>query len=358
MAPFNIETILIVSTIVQNCHICTHPLIKVKHKWKVSLVSFSRSCLRKQSTELAGTLAQILAAETRTGGTSMIYRMLALNIDGTIVNEQGKIAKEVKEAIEYVKDKGVHVTLVTSRSFPSAKKVAKALKIDAPIVTHQGAFIAADMDEPIYVNKISENVTYEVVQFLERFTARIHIVHENFSVMNKSNANSKALGKMTWQRESRFIYSKQFVDVVSDYLLENPVATPKIEVELETSKDVEDLQLALNGMYGELDVIKTSPRKVDIVPKGVSKLRGLLYLSEKLGLKKEQIAMVGTGLDDKDILEWCGLGAAMGNSSSEVKKSADWITRAGEQHGLVYFIMELFRKQQPIEFLKKMNVIK
>ena len=58
----------------------------------------------------------------------MIYRMLAINIDGTVLHTNGRIHKLTKEAIENVQQKGIYVTLVTSRSFPSAKKVAKALK--------------------------------------------------------------------------------------------------------------------------------------------------------------------------------------------------------------------------------------
>ncbi len=68
----------------------------------------------------------------------MIYRMLALNIDGTLLQSNGRLHKSTKEAIEYVQQKGIYVTLVTSRSFPSAKKVAKALKINSLLVTHRG----------------------------------------------------------------------------------------------------------------------------------------------------------------------------------------------------------------------------
>jgi hydroxymethylpyrimidine pyrophosphatase-like HAD family hydrolase len=49
---------------------------------------------------------------------------------------------------------------------------------------------------------------------------------------------------------------------------------------------------------------------------------------------------------------------AMGNSSFEVKKAADWVTRSNNQHGVTYMVKEHFRKQPPIEFLRKMNIIK
>ncbi|WP_064091742.1 Cof-type HAD-IIB family hydrolase [Rossellomorea aquimaris] len=288
----------------------------------------------------------------------MIYRMLALNIDGTIVNEYGKIAKETKEAVEYVQDKGVPVTLVTSRSFASAKKVAKALKLENPIVTHGGAYIANELEKPMYVRKIAEDITYEVSQFLEGFSSQIHLAHEKYSIVGKANNQSRNTTKVTWQRESRLLYSKRVVDRVTDYLLENPMSVPKMSVVLEHKEDVWDIVAAMKGMYEEVEAIPTSENKIDIVPRGVSKLRGLMYLSERLGVKKEQIVMVGSGIDDLDTMRCCGLGVSMGEAPLEVKREADWITRSQDQQGISYFIMELFRKQHPIPFLKKMNIIK
>ncbi|WRP08000.1 HAD-IIB family hydrolase [Rossellomorea aquimaris] len=288
----------------------------------------------------------------------MIYRMLALNIDGTIVNENGKIAKETKDAIEYVQDKGVPVTLVTSRSFASAKKVAKALKLKTPLVTHSGAYIAGELEKPMYVKKIAEDITYEIAQFLEGFSSQVALSHEKRSIIGKANSQARDMAKVSWQRESRLLYSKQFVDRVSDHLLENPMSVPKISVVMEHREDVWDVVASLKGMYEEVDAIPTSDYKLDIVPRGVSKLRGLMYLSERLGVKKDQIVMVGSGLDDIDSLECCGLGVAMGDAPRQVRDAANWITRSQSEKGIPYFVTELFRKQHPIPFLKKMNIIK
>nr|WP_173108067.1 Cof-type HAD-IIB family hydrolase [Bacillus sp. KH172YL63] len=288
----------------------------------------------------------------------MIYRMLALNIDGTIVNENGKIARETKEAIEYVQDKGVPVTLVTSRSFASAKKVAKALKINSPLVTHSGCYIAGELEQPMFVKKIAEDITYEITQFLEGFSSQVHLSHEKRSIIGKVNAQARDRAHVSWEKESKLIYSKQYVDRVSDFLLENPMSVPKISVMMEHKEDVWDVVASLKGMYGEVDAIPTSEYKLDIVPKGVSKLRGLMYLSERLGVKKDEIVMVGSGIDDIDTMECCGLGVAMGNAPRQVRDSANWITRSQAEKGIPYFVTELFRKQHPIPFLKKMNIIK
>jgi Cof subfamily protein (haloacid dehalogenase superfamily) len=288
----------------------------------------------------------------------MIYRLLALNIDGTLLQSNGKLHKTTKEAIEYVQQKGILVTLVTSRSFPSAKKVAKALKIKLPLITHQGAYISSTHENPIFVKRISEDITYDTVSFLENLPCQIRLVHEQFSLANKLKLHNNLLAKTVFTSGDPVFYSQQFVSSLSEYLHDNPLTPPKIEVYFEEKKDLEDAKDALSKMYTEFDLIQLDSLRLDIVPFGVSKLNGLSYLSHQLGIGQKEIVVIGNGLDDIPLLESAGLGVAMWDAEFEVKKAADWITRSNNEHGVAYMVKEHFRKQQPIEFLRKMNIIK
>jgi Cof subfamily protein (haloacid dehalogenase superfamily) len=288
----------------------------------------------------------------------MIYRLLALNIDGTLLQSNGKIHKTTKEAIEYVQQKGIFVTLVTSRSFPSARKAAKALKIKLPLITHQGAYISSTHENPIYVKRISEDITYDTVSFLERLPCQIRLVHEEFSLANKMKLYNNLLAKTVFTSGDPVFYSQQFVSSLSEYLHDQPVTPPKIEVYFEDAKDLQDAKDALSKMYTEIDIIPLDTLRLDIVPAGVSKLSGLSYLSNQLGIGQKEIVVIGSGIDDIPMLEAAGLGVAMWDADFEVKKAANWITRSKNEHGVAYMVKEHFRKQQPIEFLRKMNIIK
>jgi Cof subfamily protein (haloacid dehalogenase superfamily) len=287
----------------------------------------------------------------------MIYRMLAMNIDGTLLNN-GRLTKETKEAIDYVQSKGIYVTLITGRTFPSAKRVAKAMKIENPLVTHQGAYIGTKLDKPLYVNKINEDITYELVKFLEELDGQLRVVQDKMAIMNRVKLSGSLREKVLFNRESSFIYSTHYTDSLSEYLFEDPSAALKIEAKFDSESERNDAIKAIKGMYHEVDCIITGNNRFDIVKRGVSKLRGLLYVCERVGITRDQVVMVGANQDDKDLLDCCGLGIAMGNAPQEVKNAADWITRTEKQNGVAYAVKELFRKQQPIEFLKKMNVIK
>lgn len=288
----------------------------------------------------------------------MIYRLLALNIDGTALQSNGRLHKSTKEAIEYVQQKGIYVTLVTSRSFPSAKKVAKALKLDSLLVTHRGAYIASTLEKSIFVKRIPEEITFELIRLLEGFSCQIRIVHEEFSLANKSKINNNLLAKTVFSSGDPVFYSQQFVDSLSDAIAEEPVSPPKLEIYFEHKEDLEDARQAINTMFTEVDTLALNDLRLDIVPNGVSKLNGLIYLGEQLGINRNEMVVIGDSYDDIDMLENVGLGVAMGNAPVEVKKAADWITRSNNQQGVGYMVKEHFRKQQPIEFLRKMNIIK
>ncbi|MCM3567912.1 Cof-type HAD-IIB family hydrolase [Neobacillus mesonae] len=288
----------------------------------------------------------------------MIYRLLALNIDGTLLQSNGRLHRATKEAIEYVQQKGIYVTLVTSRSFPSAKKVAKALRIKSPLVTHQGAYIASSQEKPIWVQRINETLTYDTVRFFEAMPCQIRLVHEQFSLANKFKIHNDYLAKTVFTTSEPFVYSQQFVNSLSEYLHEQPVTPSKIEVYFEDEIDLKDAKNALENMYSEIEAIELDPLRLDIVSSGASKLNGLTYLGSQLGIKLKEMVYIGDGLDDIPLIEAAGLGVSMGNAPFAVKKASDWVTRSENEQGVAYMVKEHFRKQQPIEFLRKMKIIK
>ncbi|RFU64440.1 HAD family phosphatase [Peribacillus saganii] len=288
----------------------------------------------------------------------MVFRLLAVNIDGTLLQSNGRLNKSTKEAMEFVHQKGVHIALVTSRNFLSAKKVAKALKINPMIVAHQGAYVGSPAKKPLFIKRISEEHTLEIVQFLEKANCQIKVIHEKFMVGNRVNLPENILGKAVMYMNEGSFYSNQYVNTVSEALEDNPVSPPKIDAVFETEKEKREVCQLLTELYPEVTTIQLPNRKLTIVPRGVSKWSGVLYLAEHLGVKKEEIVAIGDGPDDIEMIENSGVGVAMSNSEPDVKRAAKWITRTNDEQGVAYMLKEFFRKQHPIEFLEKLNMLK
>lgn len=288
----------------------------------------------------------------------MVYKMLVLNIDGTLVQNNGRIHKQTREAIDYAQSKGITVILATSRNFPSAKRIANSLKIDSYIISHQGGYIASQLNKPIYVNRIHEQIASEIVALLESFSCQIKLVHEHFSLCNKVELPDNMIARVVFQSANRFSYREQYVETMSEKLLDQPVSPPKIEVAFNRQQDVADAKKAIAAMYNEIDCIETDEYRMEIVGSNVSKLAGVNYVCDRLAINRHEVVAIGAGIDDLPLVKWAGLGVAMGNAPAEVKNAANWITRSNNDNGVAYMVKEHFRKQQPLEFLKKINILK
>ncbi|MGN1401412.1 MAG: HAD family hydrolase [Bacillus sp. (in: firmicutes)] len=288
----------------------------------------------------------------------MIYKMLAVNIDGTLLQSNGKISKAARDAIEYVHEKGVAVVLVTSRDIQVTKKLSRALKINPMIIASQGAFVGASIDKPLYVRKLDEKTTIEAVQVLEHANCRFQLNFEDSHVCNRVNLPENLISKVAIYVSEQAAFSNHYVDSVSGFLSEDPVAPLGIEAVFNNEEERDGTKAVLESMFSDLSVTVKEGSKLLIYHAYVGKWEGLRYLAEHNGVPIQQIVAVGDGLDDLEMIRKAGIGVAMGNAHPKLKKQADWLTRSHDDEGFSYMVKEIFRRQYQIRFLERMNLIK
>ncbi|WP_377520000.1 Cof-type HAD-IIB family hydrolase [Priestia megaterium] len=287
----------------------------------------------------------------------MAYRLLALNIDGTILNSQGRVTKETKDAIQFVKNKGVYVTLVTNRHFPSAKKIARSLKVHpAMLITHSGAFIGTSIDKPILDKRISEEKTFNLIQLFENFNCHVRILHERFSIGNRVKLPNNIVAKSVLKTGEPLFYPVQFVDSLGHTLRDEPVSTPKIEVYFADRREKEYAEQTIASAVPDIEWFSyPNENRCYITPKGATKAAGVRYVANRLGIPMEDVVAIGNCYDDLETIEHAGMGVAMGNSPTELKMLADWVTRSNNENGVAYMVKELFRKQQRLGYLHQID---
>ncbi|WP_096201494.1 Cof-type HAD-IIB family hydrolase [Bacillus sp. FJAT-45350] len=279
----------------------------------------------------------------------MTYRLLALNIDGTLLKDNSRLSRQTKDAIEYVKKKGVYVTLATEQSFPAAKKIAKALKLDGHLITLDGAYVSNDLEDPLFERRLNEDKAFHIVEILESYHCHIRLLNESYSVGNKVKQKNQLIAKMTIGIGDPLFYPVTFVDSLCDYMLENPSSPPKIQVKFFEEKEKELALKELQEMVPDIKLIDSKDGRIDIVQDGVSKARGLQVLGNKLGISLNEMVAIGSRVNDIEMITQVGLGVSMGNAPKEVRDVADWVTRSNNQNGVSYMVREVFRKQLRIE---------
>ncbi|SDY45421.1 hypothetical protein SAMN05421736_1029 [Evansella caseinilytica] len=274
----------------------------------------------------------------------MTYRLLALNIDGTLLKSNHRLAKETKEAIDYVKEKGVYITIATGRAFPSAKKVAKALKLNnAFLVTHDGAYVASEVDNPIYERRLDSERVYQIVDILENYYCHVRLMHEKYAVGNKVRERNQLVARMNIG--DPLFYPLSYVDSASHYLIDQPLTVPKIRAFFWNEKERKDALEEVREAVSDIHITSSAEGSLDIVDGSVSKAKGLQVLGKKLGISMNEMVSIGSYTNDIEMVAASGLGVAMGQGPQELKNIADWVTRSNNQNGVGYMVKEVFRKQ-------------
>ncbi|MEH6943527.1 Cof-type HAD-IIB family hydrolase [Bacillus sp. JJ722] len=288
----------------------------------------------------------------------MIYKLLAINIDGTLLQSNGRFSKAAKEAIEYVQGKDVAIALVTSRNYQLCKKVAKALKINPMIIAAQGAYVGTAVNKPLLIRRISESTTIDIVKVLEGMECQIKLNYEEAEVRNRVNLPENLLSKAVMYVSEQKIFAQNYVDNISEYLKTHDSQPLSIEVSFLNRKEQQELIAIAKNMFDDIAIVSKENNRIIIIQKDVSKWKGIQYLAEHLKIATREIVTIGDSKDDQAMIAGAGVGVAMGNAPQELKRIADWITRGNDDDGVAYMVKELFRKQYQLQFLEKLNLLK
>ncbi|WP_160112646.1 HAD hydrolase family protein [Salicibibacter kimchii] len=280
----------------------------------------------------------------------MNYRLLALSVDGAILKDNSRLSRTTKEAIEFVRNKGVYVTLVTHRSYQQANKIAKALRMEHEMICYGGSLIAGRADKPLYAQRMPVEMARDITFELERFGCQIIVEHENFELTNRLHQPQNLLGRMTVSVSESLFYPQTVVEHISDHIDLHRIAPLRMKVDFDRNEEKEAAIEHLRSIIPGLNIVEQEGDipSVHLKLNEANKSETLLYLGLELGIHPEEMVAVAAKEEDEEMLNAVGLGVAMGQSSLQLRKSADWVTRSNDQDGLAYMIKEVFRKQMNV----------
>lgn len=275
------------------------------------------------------------------------YKLIALDVDGTILTSRHTIAPETREAVRQAMAGGVRVTLATGRGFPSALAVARELGLrGTPLVTHDGGYVAdPDSGEVIQAERIPLDVTAEAAVLLQGLGLHVNLLHEERRISSQRLPNFRwsMLLPQGWKAirvvlDELRSYPTMYAPDLKEYLRVNPVAPPKFYV-TGTPEAVRAGAAAIAERLGAvLRTAAAGPRAMEVIPRHISKASGLRTLGDALGIAPAEMIGMGDGHNDVEMISQAGLGVAMGNAPEDVRKLAKFITRTNDEHGVAYAI--------------------
>lgn len=264
----------------------------------------------------------------------MKYRLVALDLDGTLLNNQHRLTDRTTKVIERVKKLGVVVIIATGRMFVSAFPYMKQLGLSGPMITYNGAYVKDITDNKlIYHRPINYDLAQRVIKEASMNNLHINLYLDDRLYVTERNRKT---------REYEEIAGIEAIEVGS---LLNFMKKPPTKI-LFIEEDAEKLEYFLDYFERKyspsIEVTKSMKNFIEIMAGGVSKRKALEVVSNKKGINKEEVIAIGDSWNDLAMIKWAGLGIAMADSSVDIKEEADMVAPSNSEEGVAKILARIF----------------
>ncbi len=265
----------------------------------------------------------------------MAYEVLVLDIDGTLTTSDKTISPETLKAIRMIQGRGHKVVLASGRPTPGIRPVAKELHMDefgGYILSFNGAkIIDCSTNEVIFQKVLPHELIPEIyAAALEYKVGLISYDEEKILVATEPDqyiAKEAAINHLEFKQVPSFVEHITF-DTNKCLMTGEPDYLAEVEQKMK------------DRFAGRLNIFRSEPYFLEIVPPNVDKAESLAHLLEHLQLSKDQMISCGDGYNDVTMIQYAGMGVAMANARDKVKEVADYITLSNDNDGVAHVIKE------------------
>ena len=268
----------------------------------------------------------------------MGYRLVALDIDGTIRSQDQPISRRTRQAVHRVRDAGAIITLATGRIFNSAARSSADLDIKTPIATSQGAHIADPVTgDALWHRPLTADMTLAALGALAdlpAFSMEVVGYHKNQIYVNELTDWSSAYGQR----------NNVMVNVVHDL---RKVADRELTRLVVVGDDdgIRELEaILLEKFDSSLHITRSLPHFCEILHPQGGKDKAMEWLCDYHGLGYDQTIAFGNGYNDVRMLEWASLGVATSDAVPEALAVADRVSPSMEEDGVAQVLEDLLDK--------------
>ena len=281
----------------------------------------------------------------QTRGNKMDIKLVAIDLDGTLLNSKQLLSKENKAAIKEAKAAGVQIVLCTGRPLRSMKHLleeADLLDENDIVITYNGGLIQkAKTGEIINELTLNRDECLDIYQLGQKLNLPVNFIDLDYVYEPEYPKGAESI----YMNASRAIPKEnalKFIDIDIDNL-PNPFKINKIVMSRPT-EELDAMIPEIPASYHEkYNIYKSQPFILEVLPDHVDKGYSMRIIGDMLGLEKEQIMGIGDQENDLSLVTNAGLGVAMENATFEVKAEADYVTRSNEESGVAAAIKHFLK---------------
>ena len=289
-----------------------------------------------------------------------MYKLIAIDLDGTLLNSYGIVSEKNKQALIEANKKGADIVIASGRSTNSVKNIANDLGICNYIICGNGSLIYdLQHEEIIYDKFIDKKKALQIIEICEQNSIYYNIYTENMVIAKSLNNNVLFYHQENANKPDSKKTKINLVQNIYDYVdkLQNQNIL-KITISdndniifngiIRKLREIRDIDV-LDVAHMSRKMIKSGTEEVsleyyytEITSKNVDKWYAIEYLIDKLNINKEDIMTIGDNVNDKLMIENAGCGVVMGNSAPYIKEIANMVVADNNQDGVAEAVENKF----------------
>ncbi len=288
-----------------------------------------------------------------------MYKLVAIDLDGTMLNQYGIITEKTKKAISKAQEKGVEVMIASGRAITSVKRFSKEINSNKYLISGNGA-ITYDIknNKILYENILSKTKALKIIKICEENSIYYNVYTENGIIAKNLSYNTLYYYKDNLTKPDENRTHINIVENVYDYFEQREEKILKIMI-CDEHKTVFNSIVRKLKELSEIEVLEVShmSRKIikqgtdeialeyfytEVSAKDVDKWNALEEIIGLMNISKEEVVTIGDNANDLKMITNAGLGVAMGESAPYVKQSADIIAPTNDEDGVAIILNKIF----------------
>lgn len=266
-----------------------------------------------------------------------MYKLVAIDIDGTLINDQRELTKEVYEEIQRVRSKGIKVVICTGRPINGALPFAEKLNMNGDddfIITFNGALVQnLRTKKPVTQISLAYQDLIDLYHLSLQLQTPIHFFDDEAVYTPNRDISHYTLYEAYANRIP--LRYRSIDEIPVDFRL------PKVMFIDEPERLDQTIANIPESFKQKYSMMKSAPFFFEILHPEVTKGNAVKKLAEKFSIKREEVICIGDGGNDVSMIEYAGCGVAMANAVPEVKNVAKFHTRSNNENGVAYALQQL-----------------
>lgn len=268
----------------------------------------------------------------------MSIKMVALDLDGTTLTSSREVTQRTLEAFRRAAEKGVHIVVSTGRPFTSLPDNITSVPSIEYAITSNGAHInRINTGESVYDSYLSQAAIDRITELYDKFDVQLEVFFDGQAYMDESFYNYIKKYGCEYRSAEYLLWSRKPLANIVDVMRDNSDRIENVNFSFRTTELLEAARDEIEAIP-EATITSSFPNNLEIGGPGTSKRAALTELTRMLGIDRSELMCCGDAPNDIAMLEYAGLGVAVGNAWGGTKDHADYITGTNDEDGVAQAI--------------------